>query len=193
MNTPMPHHGLSERLRWLCSELGTLGRQLSLRERLLAGLMQGLRAVASATIGYYATRLLGLGGGFWAAITAIAVTQANYADVVSLARDQLIGALIGGGFGLASAVWGHDLFWVYMLAVLLGMLTCWTLNLGAAGKISGVTTTIVMLVPIGGSFAHIAVMRVSEVVLGAVSALLVTRVATWIEQRVAPVETPPAS
>ncbi|WP_049621037.1 FUSC family protein [Frateuria defendens] len=191
MNTPP--FSLFLRLRQACLELGELSRSLSLRERLLTGLVQGLCAVTAATLGYYAARLLGFGVGFWAAITAIAVTQSHYADVLSLSRDQLIGALIGGAFGLASAVWGHDRFPVYMLAVMLGMVTCWALNFGGAGKISGITTTIVMLVPIGGSFAHIALMRIFEVALGAVSALLVIRLAAWIEARLVPQQAPPAT
>jgi uncharacterized membrane protein YccC len=175
--------GLRRRLKTLGTELDELRRSLPLGERLLAGLLHGLRAVAAAAIGYWCARLLGLGAGFWAAITAISVTQTSYADVKNSSRDQVIGALIGGACGLAGAIWGHDDFLAYLLAVLVGMVACWVAKLGAAGRISGVTTTIVMLVPLGGSFSHIALMRLAEVALGVASALLVTRAAAWLEQR----------
>ncbi len=180
---PSGWRGLRWRLKTLAAELDELRRNLPLGERLLAGLLHGLRAVAAAAIGYWCARLLGLGAGFWAAITAISVTQTSYADVRNSSRDQVIGALIGGGCGLAGAIWGQDSFPSYLLAVLVGMIACWVAKLGAAGRISGVTTTIVMLVPLGGSFGHIALMRLAEVVLGVAAALLVTRGAVWLEQR----------
>ena len=185
MNGPS-RSDLPHRLRRAAAELVALHHDLPLRERLRTGLAQGLRAAAGASLGYFGARWLGLGAGFWAAITAIAVTQGNYAGVKNLSRDQLAGALVGGAYGLASAVWGHDRFPVYLLAVLLGMLTCWALKLGSAGRISGITTTIVMLVPLGGGFAHIALMRVAEVALGALGALLVARAGGWLEGRLAP-------
>ncbi len=174
-----------ERLQTLTTEISALRSGMSLRERLRSGIGYGLRCVVAAALSYYASRWLGLGLGFWGAITSIAVMQSTYADVRSSSRDQLIGALIGGALGLASAVWGHDKFPVYLLAVMLGMVICWLLRMGAAGRIAAITTTIVMLVPIGGTFAHVALMRVLEVALGAFCALAVTRVADWMGQRLA--------
>lgn len=59
--------------------------------------------------------------------------------------------------------------------MVLGTLLCWVCNLGAAGRITGITTTIIMLVPhTGAAFWQIALLRLGEVVLGAVAALLIT-------------------
>lgn len=173
------------RVQTLTKELTELRQGMPLRERIRSGFGYGMRCVAAAAVSYYASRWLGLGLGFWAAITSIAVMQSTYADVRNGSRDQLMGALIGGGLGLASAVWGHDRFSVYLLAVMLSMVICWTLRMGAAGRIAAITATIVMLVPIGGTFAHVALMRVCEVALGALCALAITRVADWMGQRLA--------
>jgi len=40
--------------------------------------------------------------------------------------------------------------------------------------------------PLGGGFAHIALMRVGEVALGAFCALPVARAGGWLEARLAP-------
>ena len=68
-------------------------------------------------------------------------------------------------------------------AVTIGMLLCSTFNLGAAGRISGITTTIIMLVPHAGAFWQFALFRLGEVTLGATAALLVTRAFGLLERR----------
>ena len=165
------HH---RRLGRLAAELERLRRTLPQRERLLVGLAQAVRVAAAASLGYFSAQLLGLQPGFWAAITAISVTQSSFAEVRNSSRDQFIGAKFGGLIGLGAALLGHDHYGAYVLAVMLGTLLCWIANLGAAGRISGITTTIIMLVPHQESFLQFALMRLGEVTLGALAALLVT-------------------
>ncbi|WP_077519096.1 FUSC family protein [Rhodanobacter sp. C03] len=167
------HH---RRLDRLSDEMLRLRQALPPRERLIAGLVQALRAVLAATLGYFIALELGLGQGFWAAITAISVSQNSYAEVRSSSRDQFTGAMIGGLIGLGAAMLGHEHYLAYVLAVIAGMLLCSVLNLGAAGRISGITTTIIMLVPHSGAFWQFALFRLGEVTLGAIAALLVTLV-----------------
>lgn len=165
------HH---RRLDLLNDELVRLRRALPPRDRLIAGLTHALRAVLAASLGYFVALELGLGQGFWAAITAISVSQNSYAEVRNSSRDQFVGAMIGGLIGMAAAMLGHDHYLAYVLAVIGGMLLCSTLDLGAAGRISGITTTIIMLVPHSGAFWQFALFRLGEVTLGAVAAVLVT-------------------
>jgi uncharacterized membrane protein YgaE (UPF0421/DUF939 family) len=139
--------------------------------------------VLAAALGYYAALALGLQQGFWAAITAISVTQASYAEVRHSSRDQFIGAIIGGVVGIAVAALVHNLFPAYALALIVSMTLCWMLDLGAAGRIAGITVTIVMLVPHEGTFLQFALFRLGEVVLGAFAALLVTRLFAPLERR----------
>jgi uncharacterized membrane protein YgaE (UPF0421/DUF939 family) len=178
------HH---RRLNLLAVELRRLRQALPPRDRLLAGLAHALRAVLAASLGYYAAIELGLEQGFWAAITAISVSQSNYAEVRSSSKDQFIGAMIGGliggliGMGI---VWlGHYHYIAYVLAVISGMMLCSVFNLGAAGRISGTTTTIIMLVPHTGAFWQVALFRLGEVTLGAFAALLVSFAFDALEQR----------
>ena len=169
----------------IAAEAAQLRRALSRRDRLLAGLSHALRAALAATLGYYGALALGLEQGFWAAITAISVTQNNYAEVRNSSRDQFIGAAIGGLVGMTAATPAPGHFLPYILALLVGMTLCWMLDLGAAGRIAGVTTTIIMLVPHHGTFWQFALFRLGEVMLGAVSALLVTWLGNRLERRLA--------
>lgn len=172
-----PRRPLAEHHR----QLGALGDQvqwlwkaLPPRDRLLIGLAHASRAVLAASLGYFGALALGLDQGYWAAITAISVSQSSYADVRNSSRDQFLGALIGGLIGMAVATLGPGHYLDYVLAVMIGMLLCSVLNLGAAGRLSGTTTTIIMLVPHHGSFMQFALFRLGEVALGAAAALLVS-------------------
>jgi len=184
MNEPQrplaEHHrqlgALAEQVQWLWQALPP-------RERLLLGLAHALRAVLAASMGYFGALALGLEQGYWAAITAISVSQSSYVDVRNSSRDQFLGAVIGGLIGMAVATQGHEHYLNYVLAVMIGMLLCSVLNLGAAGRLSGTTTTIIMLVPHGGSFWQFALFRLGEVTLGAVAALLASALFNTLERR----------
>jgi len=184
MNSPRRSLGEHRhRLAALADEVLRLRAVLPRRERLLAGLAHALRAVLAASLGYWAALGLGLGQGYWAAITAISVSQSSYAEVRTSSRDQFIGAMLGGLVGLAAAMLGHEHYLAYVLAVVVGMLACWLLNLGAAGRISGITSTIILLVPHEDAFWQFALFRLGEVTLGAIAVLLVTRVLDLLERR----------
>ncbi|WP_077440093.1 FUSC family protein [Rhodanobacter sp. C01] len=174
------HH---RRFDLLTNEVARLWQTLPPRDRLVVGLVHALRAVLAASLGYFAALELGLGQGFWAAITAISVSQSSYAEVRSSSRDQFVGAMIGGLIGLGAAMLGHDHYLAYVLAVIAGMLLCSVFDLGAAGRISGITTTIIMLVPHNGAFWQFALFRLGEVTLGAAAALLVTLAFGLLERR----------
>lgn len=184
MNSPRRSLGEHRRrLTALADEVLRLRVTLPRRERLLAGLAHALRAVLAASLGYWGARALGLEQGYWAAITAISVSQSSYAEVRSSSRDQFLGAIMGGLVGMAVATLGHDHYLTYVLAVVVGMVLCSIFNLGAAGRISGTTTTIIMLVPHAGAFWQFALFRLGEVTLGATAALLVTRASDLLEWR----------
>lgn len=178
------HH---RRLGVLGAELDRLRKALPPRERLVVGSLQAVRVGAAASLGYFVARDIGLNQGFWAAITAISVTQNSFAEVKSSSLDQFTGAVFGALLGLSAAAFGHDHYLAYVLAIMLGTLLCWLFNLGAAGRISSITTTIIMLVPHTGPFWQVALLRLGEVLIGALSALLVTaivdKLTTWRSDR----------
>lgn len=182
-DAPRPLADLLRRVEQVGEEVTQLRRALSRRDRLLTGLAYALRALAAAALAYYGALSLGLAQGFWAAITAVSVTQSSYAEVSHSSRDQFVGAIIGGLVGMAAAALVHAPFPAYALALLVAMMLCWMLDLGAAGRIAGVTVSIVMLVPHEGTFLQFALFRLGEVVLGATAALLVTRLGAPLERR----------
>lgn len=190
LQRPLREH--RRRLDLLAGEVLRLRQTLPPRTRLVIGLAHALRAVLAASIGYFIALELGLGQGFWAAITAISVSQSNYAEVRNSSRDQFIGAMIGGLIGMGAATLGHDHYLAYVLAVISGMLLCSVFNLGAAGRISGITTTIIMLIPHTGEFWQFALFRLGEVTLGAAAALLVTLAFDTLERRLSGSDTPAA-
>ena len=174
------HH---RRLGLLAAELERLRKTLPPRERLIVGLVQAVRVGAAASLGYFSARWVGLDQGFWAAITAISVTQSSFAEVKNSSRDQFVGAIFGGLLGLTAAALGGDHYLSYVIAVMFGTLLCWLFNLGAAGRISSITTTIIMLVPHTGPFWQVALLRLGEVMLGAIASLFITWLMYWLSSR----------
>jgi uncharacterized membrane protein YgaE (UPF0421/DUF939 family) len=179
-----------QRIRDSRRELGYIHRHLDLMyqrlpwgHRLLDGLSMAAQALAAGSLGYGLGLLLHTQQAFWGALTAIAVTQQTYVDTRKSSRDQVIGAAIGAAFALLGAYMAQDNYPVYALTMAAAIVVCWCFNIGSAGKLSATTVTIVMLVPHAGPFWTIALTRLGEVTLGIASALLVTRLAHWLEAR----------
>ena len=148
--------------------------------RLLEGIRHGTMSAAAAVLAYLPVEALGLKESFWAAITAIAVLQTEYAATRSTARDQFVGAAIGGAIGVGLVVATGQHLVTYAAAVIVAVLTCWLLNVASAARLSGVTATIIMLVPHTGSAELMMLARVSEVGWGVSVAIIVVRVASAI-------------
>jgi uncharacterized membrane protein YgaE (UPF0421/DUF939 family) len=179
-------------VKWT-ARLVALGPSLPARHRALGGAAQGLMSAAAALIAYMPTKPLGLQEGFWGSITAIAVVQGGLSATQASARDQVIGAAIGGLFGAAVVeTMGQSLFG-YALAIVLCMTTCWLFNVASAARLGGSTVTIVALVPHHSTVEWMMLSRFSEVGWGVVVGLgtvwLVNRVKASMEGE--PPESPP--
>lgn len=177
---------LRENLRRLLNfqqGIETLYRRLPWTQRAAHGLWQALMALTAASSAYGLGLLLHTQQAFWAALTAIAVVQQSYLDTRASSRDQIIGAMVGGVAGLGAALIGGEQYLSYAAALVLAITTCWLFGVGSAGRLSGTTTTIVMLVPHTGSFWLIAFTRIGEVALGITCALLVVRGGEYLRRR----------
>jgi uncharacterized membrane protein YgaE (UPF0421/DUF939 family) len=177
---------LRDNLRRLLSfqqGMSAVYRRLPWSHRLVQGLWLALLALVAASAAYGFGLLLHTQQAFWAALTAIAVTQQSYLDTRASSRDQIIGALVGGVVGFAAALIGGEHYGAYAVAVVAAITACWLFGVGSAGRLSGSTTTIVMLVPHTGSFWLISLTRVGEVALGITCALLVVAVAERLQAR----------
>jgi uncharacterized membrane protein YgaE (UPF0421/DUF939 family) len=164
------------------SALGALKR-LPLKSRAAQGALMALRAVCGAGLAYSIGRALHTEQAFWAAITAIAVTQHDYADTLTQSRDQFIGAVAGGVVGLGTATFGAENLAAYLVAVSVVIVGCWCLRVSTAARLGAITTTIVLLVPMHGSVWDVALFRVAEVAIGMACALPVCWIFQYIEQR----------
>lgn len=129
-------------------------------------------ALAAALCWWIATRF-GLHDGYWGAISAIIVLQSNFGSTITASRDRLLGTLIGAAFGFTFSLFG-TLPWNYLVAVLAAVSLCGLLGFRSSSRLAGVTISIVMLVQQGGSHWTIALIRVSQVVLGIIVALAVS-------------------
>ncbi|SIT41249.1 Putative membrane protein (fragment) [Paraburkholderia ribeironis] len=157
-------------------------KSLSPGERLIEGGLMAVQAVAGASLAFTIGRALHPEQAFWAAITAIAVSQHSYIDTRNLSRDQFIGAMVGGLCGLAGALLGSGHFAVYAAAAA-AIVICWAVNVGSAARLGGITATIMLLVPGIGPAWDKALLRLGEVTLGTVCALLVAWLMSSIERR----------
>jgi hypothetical protein len=117
-------------------------KSLPLPDRLIEGCVMALQAVAGASIAFTIARALHTHQPFWAAITAIAVSQHNYVDTRKLSRDQFLGAMVGGVCGLAGTLLGGGYFVAYMATVAAAIIICWVANIGSAARLGGITATI---------------------------------------------------
>jgi uncharacterized membrane protein YccC len=131
-------------------------------------------SAAAASLAYLPTQALGLREGFWAAITAIGVVQTEFGATRTTARDQFMGAALGGVIGVGASISvGHGLS-SYTLAVVASVMTCWLVNIASAARLAGVTATIILLVPhVGATPAQMLMSRVSEVGWGVTIAIAV--------------------
>jgi uncharacterized membrane protein YgaE (UPF0421/DUF939 family) len=142
-----------------------------LRERIAAGLAQGAKSGVVAGICYWSSSRVGLHEGYWAAISSIVVMQADLESTVGAAHDRLIGTAIGGVLGWAAgSIWGGHA-WIYGLAIGLSVLLCTAFRLGNAGRLTGVTASIIVLIPTSAPLWIVAIHRFLEVTYGIVVAL----------------------
>lgn len=151
------------RLTDLNSSLATLRRALPLLRRLAGGAHHGAISATAALLAFIPAHAIGLSQSFWSAITAISVAQTEFQAARTTARDQFLGAAVGGVTGLcAFLAFGQSLV-VYALAVVVAMLACWAMNVASASRLAGITATIILLVPHAGTPESMFVSRIVEV------------------------------
>jgi uncharacterized membrane protein YccC len=136
---------------------------LPLLSRAAAGAHHGMISACAALLAFLPAHAIGLRESFWSAITAISVAQTEFRAAQTTARDQFIGAAVGGLTGLCTFFALGESVTVYALAVVLAMLACSVLNVGSASRLAGITATIILLVPRGGTPAGMFLARLSEV------------------------------
>lgn len=158
-------------------------KRLPLKSRAAQGLLMAARIAGGAGLAYGVGLLLHTEQAFWAALTAIAVAQQNYADTLTQSRDQIIGAAAGGVCGFAAATLGPGNLDGYLAALIVVVVGCWLLNIGSAARLGAITTTIILIVPAHGPPWDVALIRFAEVSIGMACALPVSWVISYAERR----------
>jgi len=187
-NAPAPRTDATvraTRLRLAQRALDRLFRSMPLRGRARLGLFMAFKVGLSASVAFAIGHAMHTEQAFWAAISAVAVTQTHYADTRGAGRDRFLGTVIGGVGGLLGLCVGQSgSLLLFAAALVLVTLACWLANVGSAARIAGITTAIVLLVPSDGPRWELPVMRLAEVALGTLCALVIGWLVTRLENRV---------
>jgi uncharacterized membrane protein YccC len=135
-------------------------------------LLHAVRILAACALAWGGSLMIGLAEGYWALITAVVVTQPALGDTLALARDRVVGTLIGALVGLGvleAAVFAplQILFWVALAP--LALLTAIRPNL----RLCCITLAIVVLPPLGGAPLVRPLQRIAEIVLGTLASVAV--------------------
>lgn len=167
------------KLSELSGHLLSIRRSQPVVRRMLGGAQHGVISAVAAVLAYLPAQPLGLKEGFWASITAISVAQTEFNATTTTARDQAIGALVGGIIGVSASMLAGQSLATYAAAIATCMFICWTLNVPSASRLAGSTATIVLLVPHQGSIEQMLVSRLAEVGWGTFVAVSVV----WLAGR----------
>ncbi|WP_291550102.1 FUSC family protein [Bosea sp. (in: a-proteobacteria)] len=177
----------SGRIRRLRQMLRDLGKRVPVSQRFRDGLEHAAMSTAAALAAYLPTQALGLREGFWAAITAISVVQSEFGATRTTARDQFVGAAIGGVIGVAVVLVTGQTLLSYALSAGLSVLCAWLFNVASAARLAGITATIILLVPHPGTSAqHMMLSRVTEVSWGVTVAIAIVWLVARLDRRTRP-------
>lgn len=171
------------RIGWLAGQLAGLRKQMPLALRFTRGTAHGLMSAVAALLAYLPTQAIGFKEGFWAALTAVAVAQTEMRAAQSVARDQFIGAAIGGIAGVSTYLMVGSGIATYAAAILFAVLACWLANVATAARLSATTATIILLVPHVGTPEQMLVSRLFEVGWGTCAAIGTVWVVTAVNRR----------
>jgi len=137
-----------------------------------------LRVTIAGTLAFAITKFFNLPQGYWAAITAVVVTQASVGGSLKAAIERFMGTLAGAVYGgMIAAFVPHSAPLGVGLAIIVGL---FPLALLAAVKpsfrVAPVTSLIMLLPPAGQAIGPLvaAIDRVAEITLGNIVGVVVS-------------------
>lgn len=146
--------------------------------RFIDGLEHGIMTAIAGLLAYTPMHMLGVKEGVWGAITAVTVVQADFGKIPAFAKDQLVGAALGGGVAVIALVFFTLNTLTYAATLLLSIMACWLLNTPSSARVAAITATILILIPGLGSPEWSFVSRISEVCWG----IIVAAVVLWVAE-----------
>jgi uncharacterized membrane protein YccC len=134
------------------------------------------RILAACILAYGVSLLLRLPEGYWSLITVVIVVQPDLPGTVSASRNRIIGTLIGAAVG-ALALLGRDHGLPTLPLYAAGLVPLVLLTaVRPTLRLSCITLTIVVLASGSGATIVLPMLRVAEIIIGTLAALLVSLV-----------------
>ncbi|WP_051938583.1 FUSC family protein [Luteibacter sp. 9135] len=175
----------ASRLHRAQAMLDRMFRAMPLGGRVRTGIFMALKTVVAASVAYLIGHALHTGQAYWAAISAVAVVQPRFGDTRGAGRDRIVGTAFGGVAGLFGLwIGGAGNLVSFCVALPVVTVACWIFNAGAAARVGGITSAILLLVPNTGPLWETALYRLGEVLLGSACALAIGWLVSRIEERV---------
>jgi len=148
------------------------------RRRIFSGLnraclLDSARTALAALVAMLLARLLKMPEYYWAPISTIVIVQSTIPHR-TLSWQRFVGTALGAVLGAALATFFSPSAWVYALGILLCGLLAWLLRVEGAYRFSGITFSIIFLIPHTNAPWIVGWHRFLEVSLGIAVALVVT-------------------
>ena len=138
-----------------------------------ASLLDSARTALAAVVAMLLARLLKMPEYYWAPISTIVIVQSTIPPR-TLGWQRFVGTALGAVLGAALATFFSPSAWVYALGIFLCGLLAWLLRVEGAYRFSGITLSIIFLIPHASAPWIVAWHRFLEVSLGIAVALVVT-------------------
>ena len=136
-------------------------------------LLDSARPALTALVAMLLARLLKMPEYYWAPISTIVIVQSTIPHR-TLGWQRFVGTALGAVLGAALATFFSPSAWVYALGILLCGLLAWLLRVEGAYRFSGITLSIIFLIPHTSPPWIVGWHRFLEVSLGIAVALVVT-------------------
>ncbi|WP_420238482.1 FUSC family protein [Telmatobacter bradus] len=138
-------------------------------------MIHAAKIALAASISWWIATCIGLPDGYWGSISSVIVLQSNFGATVTASRDRFLGTIIGAIVGFSCSLF-LTTPWNFMLALLIAITFCGLIGFRGSMRLAGVTICVVMLVHASGPRWQLACFRVSEVMLGIATALVISTV-----------------
>ncbi len=132
-----------------------------------------VRTAVAGTLAMYFSKFLGLPEGYWAAISAIIVLQANLGAALRESIYRVAATFVGALVSIPFVRYFGPNLWGFAAAVFITVVICSALNLRSGIRLGATTVAVIVLIGHAGKAWSPALHRFLEVSFGVVVALVV--------------------
>lgn len=135
-----------------------------------------VRTAVAGALALYLSKFLGLPEGYWAAISAIIVLQANLGAALRESIYRVAATFVGAVVSIPFVGYFGSNLWGFAAAVFMTVVICSALNLRSGIRLGATTVAVIVLIGHAGKAWSPALHRFLEVSFGVVIALFVANV-----------------